>query len=569
MSKCHKSWPNDGMFASGTRTPRNVASEMQRTTRALLFLTFCTSFSQGFQLQTCPNPNNNPSIARPRRSLTTKLPQPLSTVPTLNRSITVTTTRYYVTATSEGDDEEETKDEDDDEDDELSRTKRRVKVAAKQIRALIETEEKQDQFQFMLALLPSFLAFFAWENISLALANFLEACGDVSGLFADNLLRPTITGVVVPVIAIALATLVSTTINVLRDREVQLRTLINKESCDLRLLRRAVFGLFGTRQHASRRARALALLCSYTQQLERETTFGAVEALEELQLSGGIAANELDQLTKMLHGIDGAAASRQGSVSYADDLVRSLNEYRSQRVAELLSGFPAIHWGVLILLSFSVCGTFLLASNQPMNQYLNSVSLRVLFALLVGVCSGTATICLNLADPFRGTFSILEASAQLRDLRLCLEEDVAEATAEAGEISSSLVNAILLGGSKDSSGINSGSIVEPLGQQIRDKYLDTTGQSGNWEKAGNFKSKTNREPRRYGLMSTVYFHLLTGPFGSNMKALGDVIAWFATFVASRTKSFSQRVMALSMAFGKRSQWWRRRRMRRNVTSKNL
>jgi hypothetical protein len=444
----------------------------------------------------------------------------------------------------------------DNKDEEPSSTQsRRVQIAA-QFRALTDLEEKQDQFFFMLALLPPILAFFAWEDISLALGNFLETYGVAShssdSLFANNLLRPTITGVVVPVIAIALATLVSTTINVLRDREVELRTLINKESCDLQLLRQAVLGMFGTRQHASRRARALSLVCSHVKQLERESSVGAVEALEELQLSGGIAANELTQLTKMLHGLDGAAASRQGSVSYADDLIRSLNDYRSQRVAELLSGFPAIHWGVLILLSFSVCGTFLLASNQPMDQYLNSVSLRVLFALLVGVCSGTAAICINLADPFSGTFSMLEASAQLRDLRLSLEDDIAEASAEAGEISPSLSFAIL----------------KPLGQQIRDTNLDTTNQSGELAKIRGFRSKTNnKEPRRYGLVTTMYFHLLTGPFGSNVKALGDVIAWLATFVASRTKAFSQRAIALSMILGRKS--WRRRWRRRNAAFKNL
>lgn len=440
-------------------------------------------------------------------------------------------------------------------------------------RTLVDEEERQDLFLFGLAVLPACLAFFAWKDLSIGLSIFLETYGTVQyggaeGIsFSNNLLRPTITGVVVPVIAIALATLVSTTINVLREREVQLKKLINKESCDLRLLRRAVFGLFGTRQHASRRARALALMCSYVEELERESSFGAVDWLEDLQLNGGIAANELDQLTEMLHGIDGAAASRQGSVSYADDLVRSLNEYRSERVAELLSGFPPIHWAVIILLSVSVCATFLLASNQPLNQYLNSISLPALFALLVGVCSGTATICINLADPFSGTFSILESSAQLGDLRLCLEEDVAEATAEAGEISSSLVHAILLGGSnsKDSS-IESGIkiMVEPPGQQVGDKVEDIDTSQKNWDKVGNFNSKINKDPQRYGLMSTLFFHLLTGPFASYVKVLGDVIAWVATFVASRTKIFSQQIVALSRGFGRKS-WWRRR----NVTSENL
>ena len=124
---------------------------------------------------------------------------------------------------------------------------------------------------------------------------------------------------VVPVISIALATLTSTTVNVLRQRQVDIRSLINKEACDLRILRRAlIFGMFGTKQHAGRRSRALTLLKRYVDQVNRECNVGAIERLQVLELSGGVATNELDELSAMLHGIEGAAASRQGSVDSAD-----------------------------------------------------------------------------------------------------------------------------------------------------------------------------------------------------------------------------------------------------------
>jgi len=443
-----------------------------------------------------------------------------------------------------------------------------------------EARDKQDQFFLLLAVAPSLLAFLSWEDVSRTLAILIDEYGAVravdGGQFAINLLRPTITGVVVPVISIALATLVSTTVNVLRERQVELRALINKESCELRLLRRAVFGMFGTRQHASRRARALALMCGYVEQLERESSVGAVDALEELQLSGGIAVNELDRLAEMMHGVDGAAASRQGSVGAADDLILSLNGHRSDRVAMLLSVFPVIHWGVLVALSLSICVTFLLNSNQQVLKYLNSVQLRALFAILVGVLSGTATLCLDLADPFRGSFSVTEASTQLEDLRLCLKKDVEEACAEAGEISSNLVHAILLGGSRDSSIKNSDLVSSRYtpAMELHTKKSDVEEERGisvvnskSENGSGGSGDDSGSSPRRYGLVSTVYFHLLTGPLGSNVRMLGDVIAWVATFVASRTRSLSQRVLALSATTGRKNWWWGRRR-RRNVTSNN-
>jgi len=465
------------------------------------------------------------------------------------------------------------------------RDKQRRKQLKKQrlVETKIEDEErdKQDRFFIMLSVAPSLIAFLLWEDISLFVATFLDQFGAIGRavdgqMFATNLLRPTITGVVVPVISIALATLVSTTVNVLRARQVELRALVNKESCELRLLRRAVFGMFGTRQHASRRARALALLCGYAEQLERESTVGAVDALEELQLSGGIGVNELDRLAAMLHGVDGAAASRQGSVGVADGIILSLNGHRSDRVALLLSVFPFIHWGVLVALSLSVIATFLLVSNQQVLQYLNSVQLRSLFAILVGVCSGTATLCLDLADPFRGSFSIAEASTQLEDLRICLREDVAEATAESGEITSRLVHSLLLGGSTDaiveggtkSSKGKANVVGNSLQETFRlhhllkeNDYNDdkiSTALSREDLVSASVKNDWNSPPRRYGPIRTIYFHLLTGPLGSNVRVLGDVIAWAATYASNRWQSFSRALRSMTVAVRRRSGWRSRR-----------
>ena len=94
--------------------------------------------------------------------------------------------------------------------------------------------------------------------------------------------------------------------------------------------------------------------------------------------------------TAMLHGVDGAAASRQGSVAAADDLILSLNSHRSKRVALLLTDFPVLHWDILFGLNLSILISFLLTSNQSVSEYLSSFQLRFLFAVIVGVFSGTA-----------------------------------------------------------------------------------------------------------------------------------------------------------------------------------
>jgi len=382
-----------------------------------------------------------------------------------------------------------------------------------------EVRDRQDTYFLIAAILPTIVAFVSWQGISFGLSEFLDANGvkAVDGnQFANNLLRPTITGVVVPVISIALATLVSTTVNVLRQRQVDLRAFVNKEACEIRLLRRVVFGMFGTRQHAGRRARALTLLCGYVEQLMKECDVGAIEELKEIQLSGGIAENELERLSAMLHGIPGASASRQGSVGFADDLSLSLIAHRSERVALLLSVFPTVHWGILIGLSLSICMTFLLVSNQQVLQYLNSIQLRFLFATIVGVLASTATLCWDLSDPFSGSYSIEGASTQLADVRVCLREDVREALIEA-KVSSSTRKFFrsILGGPD-----------VPTTERLSTK-------SGE-----NVDSEDISPSSRYGLISTLYFHLLTGPLGDNVRVIGDVMVWLTTLFGRRLKAIA-------------------------------
>lgn len=142
---------------------------------------------------------------------------------------------------------------------------------------------------------------------------------------------------------------------------------------ELRLLRRAIFGAFGTAQHSKRRAAAFHLIHSYVESLILETRPDCIPKLKELQEERGISMNEMEELADMLHGVDGAAASRQSSVSTAESLLVSLNSHRSERVATTLTNFPNVHWLLLILLYSSIHVSFFIDSNQGVLQYLNSL----------------------------------------------------------------------------------------------------------------------------------------------------------------------------------------------------
>jgi hypothetical protein len=203
----------------------------------------------------------------------------------------------------------------------------------------------------------------------------------------------------------------------------------------------------------------------------------------------------------MLHGVDGAAASRQSSVNTAASLLVSLNSHRSERVATTLSDFPTIHWLLLGFLYSSIVISFFIDSNQGVLQYLNSFQvrdpdpyfglvvpcshlcvlwqLRILFSLLVGIGSGSLVLLKGLDDPFQGPFSIRLAALQLDYFDELLMSDMQEAEEESNQ-----------------SGLSA--LVSMNRDQDRPNY-----NTGN----------------------TLYFHLLTGPWSSSVKVVGEVYTW--------------------------------------------
>jgi len=277
-----------------------------------------------------------------------------------------------------------------------------------------------------------------------------------------------VNGVVVPTLSIALGTLLATTINVLRSRQVTMRESLNREAGDIRFLRQAINGMYGTAQHTSRRARALGSLRDYSSSVLHENQASASEFLEAKATSRGISSSSLDELASMLHGVDGASVSREFSTKTAAELLVFLNAHRSARLAAFRSDFPRSHYNVILLLASSICLVFLVESNQEVLQYLNVLQLRGLFSILVAVCSSTAALLFDLADPFQGSF--------------CIEAEVADMAA---------VHAML---QQDVDALSTTQVSKP--------------SDGEW-----------------GAKDTLFFHLLTGRLADQVRAIREVVAF--------------------------------------------
>lgn len=72
---------------------------------------------------------------------------------------------------------------------------------------------------------------------------------------------------------------------------------------------------------------------------------------------------------------------------------------------------------------------------------------------------------------------------------------------------------------------------------------------------------------RYGLLSTLYWHLLTGPLGAYVRLFGDAAAWLTTILVRRMKMILvHRDRRVTEIMRKR---WRFQWSRKDVSEQNV
>lgn len=278
------------------------------------------------------------------------------------------------------------------------------------------------------------VAFMSYEAVARETRQAIEFFGQRNAWFSADgnsyeieILAPTINGVVMPAIAIALGTLAATTISTLRERQLDVRERLNNELCDVELLRAALNALDDDDFTVPGASSALAtqLLRDYVARLIFESKPGTETDLYEARQ---IADNELNQLAMLLHVTNDRHKRSESVSSVAMPLIANLASHRSARLADQAATYPAIHYAVLALTALSIIVSFLLESDQEVLRFLDAIQLRLLFAILVGCFSGLAALIIDLSDLNKGGFRITPTFAQLfavrdnLDFDLCLKE---------------------------------------------------------------------------------------------------------------------------------------------------
>jgi hypothetical protein len=290
------------------------------------------------------------------------------------------------------------------------------------------------------------------------------------GMYSTKILTPAINGIVVPSVSILFATLVSSTVTTLRIRQLDIRTSLNKEANNLRMLqsmidsfpidieadmnedaksnkrmpkkkssnnknskaKESLSSSFSKRPQptlSDYQDKCRDYLTQYVVRLIAESQEGA--NINTLEYTGSVDS-EMNALIVQLNEL----ATRQSSSSSSSSMlstnmcnvptallgeaysaVAKLNEDRSIRISALQSTFPPLHYVLIALMGSSILTTFLIESAEAPNLFLNEVQLQLLWTILIGTFSALSTVLYDLSDPFRGSYQISGCRRQLYTIR--------------------------------------------------------------------------------------------------------------------------------------------------------
>lgn len=257
-----------------------------------------------------------------------------------------------------------------------------------------------------------------------------------AGPYDAQILAPAINGVIVPSISILFATLISTTFTTLRERQLLIRTALNTEAGDLRILT-SLLRHFPASEY---KTLCLKQLTYYTSRLIAESKPGV--EMKSFKITGSFDW-EMNTFVSTLSEWDAISTKQQQQqlqqqhlnplnqkiilqsvplpsshlLSEAFEATSRLQAKRSERVSALQSTFPILHYGILAALAVSICIAFLMESNQELIVFLNAVQLRILWTMLIGTFSALAVVCYDLSEPFRGMYQITDVVDQFYMIR--------------------------------------------------------------------------------------------------------------------------------------------------------
>jgi hypothetical protein len=247
---------------------------------------------------------------------------------------------------------------------------------------------------------------FASALTSISNRNWVAVDG---GAYQAKIIAPAINGVIMPSISLLFANLIGNTVSTLRQRQLDIRTIINMEAGQLRILQ----SMLDSFPQGFVQNKCRYYLVDYTSRLISEGH--ETVDLDASDHSG--MDSELNGVLNELHSLSATELVPAVILGQSYGACNKLSEHRSKRIAALQSTFPALHYVIVGALALSICIVFLMETNQDILVFLNAVQLRLLWTMLVGTFCALAVVCFDLGNPFRGSYEISKSVDQLYSIR--------------------------------------------------------------------------------------------------------------------------------------------------------
>lgn len=280
------------------------------------------------------------------------------------------------------------------------------------------------------------------------------------GQYQATIITPAINGLVVPSIALLFATLTSTTINTLRQRQLQIGTSLNTEANDLRMLSTMIDSLPPELRRTKNHLREY--LVQYASRVMAESRPGITH---DYQMFIGLMDTEMNgfllmwnKLSMLSHGTsyvdtylpvanytvdESLFLPYQRQLSLTQHQRRSITPFlppavlletygavtrlrqeRSKRLSALQSTYPVLHYVLLALLAGSICTAFLMETNQELLIFLSAIQLRILWSMLIGTFSALAVVNYDMREPFQGNYNVDISADQFYTIREAIQATI-------------------------------------------------------------------------------------------------------------------------------------------------
>jgi hypothetical protein len=205
--------------------------------------------------------------------------------------------------------------------------------------------------------------------------------------------QQVVNGPVITSISVLFATLISTTVSALHERQMQIRNLFTKQIDELRLLQVILMQVPETLSQEAKQHTH-----EYAERLVRD------QRGEQISQALDGSLRELFLLLQKSMTTTGKGSTSPLLIMAYDTVIR-IQHARCNRWMSLQTKFPAMHYVTLSLLAMAICISFLVATDQSLLIF-ESLQVRILWTILIGSFTSLAVVCYDLSSPFIGAYQV-------------------------------------------------------------------------------------------------------------------------------------------------------------------